>query len=104
MYEFDASVNGALVIKGGQLVTSWFLLFFLTLDDSWIYCGFCLHCASSDHDNFLLCHSPFSNVVPRLPDFSLDVERIVEVVEHEKPKCIFLTSPNNPDGRYICHP
>jgi len=54
MYEFDASVNGALVIK-----------------------------------------------VPRLPDFSLDVERIVEVVEHEKPKCIFLTSPNNPDGSVI---
>jgi histidinol-phosphate/aromatic aminotransferase/cobyric acid decarboxylase-like protein len=23
------------------------------------------------------------------------------VVEQEKPKCIFLTSPNNPDGRYI---
>ncbi|PAN07843.1 hypothetical protein PAHAL_1G367000 [Panicum hallii] len=54
MYEFDASVNGALVIK-----------------------------------------------VPRLPDFSLDVERIVEVVEQEKPKCIFLTSPNNPDGSVI---
>jgi histidinol-phosphate aminotransferase len=56
MYEFDASVNGALVIK-----------------------------------------------VPRLPDFSLDVERIVEVVEQEKPKCIFLTSPNNPDGSVINH-
>jgi histidinol-phosphate/aromatic aminotransferase/cobyric acid decarboxylase-like protein len=23
------------------------------------------------------------------------------VVEQEKPKCIFLTSPNNPDGRYV---
>ncbi|KAK4371306.1 hypothetical protein RND71_010781 [Anisodus tanguticus] len=54
MYEFDATVNGAHVIK-----------------------------------------------VPRNPDFSLDVERIAEVVEHEKPKCIFLTSPNNPDGRLI---
>lgn len=54
MYEFDASVNGALVIK-----------------------------------------------VPRLPDFSLDVDRIVEVVEQENPKCIFLTSPNNPDGSVI---
>lgn len=54
MYEFDASVNGALVIK-----------------------------------------------VPRLPDFSLDVDLIVEVVEQEKPKCIFLTSPNNPDGSVI---
>ncbi|KAL6567756.1 hypothetical protein OROGR_001424 [Orobanche gracilis] len=54
MYEFDAAVNGALVIK-----------------------------------------------VPRKPDFSLDVDRIVEVVELEKPKCIFLTSPNNPDGSII---
>jgi len=54
MYEFDASVNGALVIK-----------------------------------------------VPRLPDFSLDVDLIVEVVEQERPKCIFLTSPNNPDGSVI---
>ncbi|PHT81047.1 Histidinol-phosphate aminotransferase, chloroplastic [Capsicum annuum] len=54
MYEFDAAVNGAHVIK-----------------------------------------------VPRNPDFSLDVERIAEVVESEKPKCIFLTSPNNPDGSII---
>uniref|UniRef100_A0ACD5Z4I1 Uncharacterized protein n=1 Tax=Avena sativa TaxID=4498 RepID=A0ACD5Z4I1_AVESA len=54
MYEFDASVNAALVIK-----------------------------------------------VPRLPDFSLDIAHIVKVVEQEKPKCIFLTSPNNPDGSVI---
>ncbi|XP_020098060.1 histidinol-phosphate aminotransferase, chloroplastic-like [Ananas comosus] len=54
MYEFDAAVNGALVIK-----------------------------------------------VPRLPDFSLNIPQIVEVVEQEKPKCIFLTSPNNPDGSII---
>ncbi|PNX79467.1 histidinol-phosphate aminotransferase chloroplastic-like, partial [Trifolium pratense] len=52
MYEFDAAVNGALVIK-----------------------------------------------VPRKPDFSLNVEHIIEAVKQEKPKCIFLTSPNNPDGR-----
>ncbi|WVZ14493.1 hypothetical protein V8G54_012059 [Vigna mungo] len=54
MYEFDAAVNGALVIK-----------------------------------------------VPRKPDFSLNVEQITEVVKQEKPKCIFLTSPNNPDGSII---
>ncbi|CAH9102738.1 unnamed protein product [Cuscuta epithymum] len=54
MYEFDAAVNGAHVIK-----------------------------------------------VPRHTDFRLDVERIAEVVEKEKPKCIFLTSPNNPDGSII---
>ncbi|XP_027346861.1 histidinol-phosphate aminotransferase, chloroplastic isoform X1 [Abrus precatorius] len=54
MYEFDAAVNGALVIK-----------------------------------------------VPRRPDFSLNVEQIAEVVKQEKPKCIFLTSPNNPDGSVI---
>ncbi|KAG8059672.1 hypothetical protein GUJ93_ZPchr0002g25780 [Zizania palustris] len=54
MYEFDASVNGALVIK-----------------------------------------------VPRLPNFSLDLAYIIKVVEQERPKCIFLTSPNNPDGSII---
>ncbi|PKU75185.1 histidinol-phosphate aminotransferase, chloroplastic isoform X1 [Dendrobium catenatum] len=54
MYEFDAAVNGALVIK-----------------------------------------------VPRLSNFSLDIPRIIEVVNLEKPKCIFLTSPNNPDGSII---
>ncbi|RYR55412.1 hypothetical protein Ahy_A06g030635 isoform B [Arachis hypogaea] len=54
MYEFDAGVNGALVIK-----------------------------------------------VPRKSDFSLNVEHITEVVKQEKPKCIFLTSPNNPDGSII---
>ncbi|KAI4364218.1 hypothetical protein MLD38_020340 [Melastoma candidum] len=54
MYEFDAAVNGAQVIK-----------------------------------------------VPRNPDFSLDVESISRAVEKEKPKCIFLTSPNNPDGSII---
>ncbi|XP_022858934.1 histidinol-phosphate aminotransferase, chloroplastic-like, partial [Olea europaea var. sylvestris] len=54
MYEFDAAVNAALVIK-----------------------------------------------VSRKSDFSLDVERIADVVEQERPKCIFLTSPNNPDGSII---
>ncbi|KAL5558474.1 hypothetical protein UlMin_034685 [Ulmus minor] len=54
MYEFDAAVNGARVIK-----------------------------------------------VPRKPDFSLDVELIKDAAEREKPKCIFLTSPNNPDGSII---
>ncbi|EEF39149.1 histidinol-phosphate aminotransferase, putative [Ricinus communis] len=54
MYEFDAAVNGAEVIK-----------------------------------------------VMRKPDFSLNVELIVDAVLREKPKCIFLTSPNNPDGSII---
>lgn len=54
MYEFDAAVNGAAVIK-----------------------------------------------VPRKSDFSLDLELIKDAVEREKPKCIFLTSPNNPDGSII---
>ncbi|KAL0385645.1 UNVERIFIED_CONTAM: Histidinol-phosphate aminotransferase, chloroplastic [Sesamum radiatum] len=35
------------------------------------------------------------------PDFRLNVKRIIEVVEQEKPKCISLTSPNNPDGSII---
>ncbi|KAI3917258.1 hypothetical protein MKX01_000035 [Papaver californicum] len=39
--------------------------------------------------------------VPRKSDFSLNVEQIIEVVRQENPKCIFLTSPNNPDGSVI---
>ncbi|CAM8961823.1 unnamed protein product [Rhodiola kirilowii] len=54
MYEFDAAVNGAQVIK-----------------------------------------------VPRTTGFGLDVENITKVVHSEKPKIIFLTSPNNPDGSII---
>ncbi|XP_050203997.1 histidinol-phosphate aminotransferase, chloroplastic-like [Mercurialis annua] len=54
MYEFDAAVNGAEVIK-----------------------------------------------VMRNSDFSLNIELIVDAVHREKPKCIFLTSPNNPDGSII---
>ncbi|WCJ29725.1 histidinol phosphate aminotransferase 1 [Euphorbia peplus] len=54
MYQFDAAVNGAQVIK-----------------------------------------------VIRNPDFSLNVECIINAVQQEKPKCIFLTSPNNPDGSII---
>lgn len=50
---------------------------------------------------FVACRLPFFAIVPRLPDFSLDVDRIVEEVKQNNPKCIFLTSPNNPDGRYI---
>lgn len=41
----------------------------------------------------------YSAAVPRKSDFSLDIELIKDAVEQEKPKCIFLTSPNNPDGR-----
>lgn len=54
MYEFDAAVNGAHVVK-----------------------------------------------VPRNSDFSLNVELIADAVKKENPKCIFLTSPNNPDGSII---
>lgn len=39
--------------------------------------------------------------VPRKSNFSLNVEVISDVVKQEKPKCIFLTSPNNPDGSII---
>eukprot|EP00803_Ostreobium_quekettii_P003236 evm.model.scf_359.5 EVM.evm.TU.scf_359.5 scf_359:21867-25380(-) len=39
--------------------------------------------------------------VPRLKDFQLDVEGIRQAVEDHKPKLVFLTSPNNPDGSLI---
>jgi histidinol-phosphate aminotransferase len=39
--------------------------------------------------------------IPRLPDFSFDLPAIRAAVEKEKPKILFLTSPNNPDGGLI---
>jgi histidinol-phosphate aminotransferase len=38
--------------------------------------------------------------VPRLPDFSLDLPAIRRAVTEHKPKAIFLTTPNNPDGSF----
>ena len=39
--------------------------------------------------------------VPRKIDFSLDVESIRKAVERYRPKLLFVTSPNNPDGSVI---
>lgn len=39
--------------------------------------------------------------VPRKADFALDVAGIEEVVHKYRPKLLFLTSPNNPDGGLI---
>jgi len=39
--------------------------------------------------------------VPRLDGFKLDVEGIRKAVAEHKPKLLFLTSPNNPDGSMI---
>lgn len=39
--------------------------------------------------------------VARRPDFSLDIEAIEDVVERERPKLVFVTSPNNPDGGWL---
>ncbi|GAB4818837.1 hypothetical protein N2152v2_005883 [Parachlorella kessleri] len=39
-----------------------------------------------------------SITVPRLDEFKIDVEGIKRVVAEHKPKIVFLTSPNNPDG------
>jgi histidinol-phosphate aminotransferase len=36
--------------------------------------------------------------IPRRQDFSLDVETIRAAVERERPKVLFLATPNNPDG------
>jgi histidinol-phosphate aminotransferase len=38
--------------------------------------------------------------VPRRADFSLDLERVLQAVREYKPKAVFLTAPNNPDGRF----
>lgn len=37
--------------------------------------------------------------VPRLDGFKVDVPGIIKAVQEHKPKIVFLTSPNNPDGR-----
>lgn len=36
--------------------------------------------------------------IPRLADFSLDMPCLLQAVETEKPKVLFITRPNNPDG------
>lgn len=39
--------------------------------------------------------------VPRLEGFKIDVPAIRRAVEEHRPKVVFLTSPNNPDGSLI---
>jgi histidinol-phosphate aminotransferase len=39
--------------------------------------------------------------IPRRPDFSLDLPAIEAAVLSERPKALFVTSPNNPDGSLI---
>jgi histidinol-phosphate aminotransferase len=40
-------------------------------------------------------------IVPRNPDFSLDIDLLTEVVKAHQPKLLFLANPNNPDGGMI---
>ena len=42
--------------------------------------------------------------VPRLPDFSLDLEGIRAAVIRQSPKVLFLANPNNPDGSLVPRP
>lgn len=39
--------------------------------------------------------------VPRNDEFSLDLPAIKAVVERHRPKLLFVTSPNNPDGSWV---
>ena len=39
--------------------------------------------------------------VPRLPDFSVDRDRLIRTIEREGPKLLFLAHPNNPDGGLV---
>lgn len=100
MYEFDANVNGAAVVKGrinDNLDTSLHLFsVFMQSGRSSEFLG--SNCAKM---KVLKISIHFFSAVLRHPDFSLNVEEIARVVELEKPKCIFLTSPNNPDGRLV---
>jgi histidinol-phosphate aminotransferase len=38
--------------------------------------------------------------VPRRADFSLDMPALLATIRERKPKALFLTAPNNPDGRF----
>jgi len=39
--------------------------------------------------------------VPRGPDFALNLGALAEAVRQHKPKLLFVTSPNNPDGSWV---
>jgi histidinol-phosphate aminotransferase len=39
--------------------------------------------------------------VPRRPDFALDLDAVVEAAARHRPKLLFVTSPNNPDGGWL---
>ena len=39
--------------------------------------------------------------VPRHADFSLDMPAVLDAIRAQKPKVVFVTSPNNPDGSLI---
>ncbi|MFZ5918206.1 MAG: histidinol-phosphate transaminase [Chloroflexota bacterium] len=38
---------------------------------------------------------------PRRPDFALDLDAVVEAVAAHRPRLLFVTSPNNPDGGWL---
>ncbi len=42
--------------------------------------------------------------IPRLADFSLDIPAIQKATERYHPEVIFVTAPNNPDGRFPTRP
>lgn len=51
-------------------------------------------------EQYCLIFDPLKTVsVPRKENFAVDVDGIINAVETHKPKIVFLTSPNNPDGR-----
>ena len=39
--------------------------------------------------------------IPRHRDFSIDLENLMDVIQQQHPKIIFLANPNNPDGSLI---
>jgi histidinol-phosphate aminotransferase len=39
--------------------------------------------------------------VPRRPDLSVDVDAVEEAARQHRPKLLFVTSPNNPDGGWL---
>ncbi len=106
--------QGTAFLCGWQSIFCWHLSF-----NHWIHILFlmfcelikdslCSHCEFGP--NKLGCVVAFLTVsvadyrfwplcpVPRLSGFALDVPGIVKAVQEHRPKLVFLTSPNNPDG------
>jgi histidinol-phosphate aminotransferase len=86
-----------LVGAGADELIDLVIRLFLDPDDAFINCPPTFGMYSFDG----AVHHAREITIPRRDDFSLDLEAIRTAIEQERPKLIFLTHPNNPDGGLI---